>query len=239
MSDRGSKKPFGWADNSQVRKEEFAELLNTPAFKDVFNEKYVEALERRRDFLVARTQTIWAIASLISVVVVVAVLSAHMSVSLFGILAVNPSDLREVLLVILFTLSAYDTYCNVVETRYINELIDIYIHSLSKANDAARRALQVRYGFGARVMMNRSFGSTAPTPSRRLLIMMLIATIGFLSIVMCAFLVMIAAMVDIIIHPTISTTVSVFVVAYCILTSAMQFIIHAFSGTLSAETTKG
>lgn len=105
MSDRARKKPFGWADLSQVRKDEFAELLNIPVFKDVFNEKYVEALERRRDFLVARTQKIWAILSLISLILGVAVLSVHISFSLIGISTVNARDLRELLLVILFTLS--------------------------------------------------------------------------------------------------------------------------------------
>lgn len=112
--------------------------------------------------------------------------------------------------------------------------LDTYIQRLSNGNDAARRALQVRYGFGVSVMMNWQLGPTT-TPSLRQLIMTLIVVVGwFLVIFVCLLLVQIAAMVDIIIHPTISTTVSVLVVVYCILGVAMIFIIHAFSGTLSA-----
>jgi hypothetical protein len=56
MSKAQSDKPFKWSDKGRIRKQEFAELWDTPAFKDVFNEKYVEGLERRKDSLTARFQ---------------------------------------------------------------------------------------------------------------------------------------------------------------------------------------
>ena len=238
MSGQGAKKPFGWADHSRVRKEEFAELLNSPFFHEVFNEKYVEGLERRREFLVSRSQKILGITFLIAVILGLAVLSVHPSFSLFGISMADARNFREVLLVISFSLGVYDALNNVRETTYIDEFIDTYIQRLSKGNDAAYRALHVRYGLGVDFMSNRKLGPIKP--SVRQLIMIIVATVGW-SLIGGVFLLLIpiVTMVDIIIHPTISTTISVLVDVYCVLGVVMTYGIHALSGTVVAEERKG
>lgn len=113
LKDRGQGK-FAWADNSKARKERFSELLNTPVFKDILSEKHIDGLERRRDLLAGRSEKLVVLQMLIFVFLGLSILSAQFSISIFGISTVSARSLRELLLVISYTLAAYNTLQNVI-----------------------------------------------------------------------------------------------------------------------------
>jgi hypothetical protein len=49
MSEPSPDKPFRWSYARQARRKELIEILKTPAFKEVFNDKFIDGLERRKE----------------------------------------------------------------------------------------------------------------------------------------------------------------------------------------------
>ena len=85
MANIGSEEPFRWSDASKTRRADFASLLEAPAFKDVFNDKFIDGLERRKDYLTSRSDKVQGIQLTILLVLAMALLSQHLSISFFGL----------------------------------------------------------------------------------------------------------------------------------------------------------
>lgn len=235
MSVSSPEKSFRWSDKPKARKQEFAELLDVPAFKDLFNEKYFEGLERRKDFLVGRAHKMQAVQLLTLLLLGLAVLSVHLSVSFFGLSTAESRNVREVLLVVSSSVQLFNIF-SVTEQMYIRELLDTYVRKLSKGNDIARRALEVRYGLGASFVFSPVIEGWRPTGRQALVVVA--AFIGLIGWLLMAFvgaiLIQIAAMIDIIREPTISTKVSVFVIIYVVAVDLASLGIQAMSGGFGA-----
>src|SRR4051794_12043235 len=115
--------PFKWADKPAFRKKEFLELLNADASKDLFNEKFIEGLEKRRDLLNARSEKVQIIQLTIMVILLISLLSMHMSISFLGLSTPDARGVRELLLIISSSIQlglAFQTS----EQMYIRELLD-------------------------------------------------------------------------------------------------------------------
>jgi hypothetical protein len=230
-----SDEKFKWANAPTLRRNQFARLLDDPAFKDVFNDKFVEGLEKRRDYLAGRSAKVQIVIMTIMLLLSMALLSVHSSISFIGLSTSDSRDIREVLLVIASSVQLLNIF-GVIEQGYIRDLLETYATKLANGNEAARQALRVRYGLGANVV-------TVPRPDQGLptamqIIVILCGGIGLIGWLVMSFvfltIVQIAALIDIIRDPTVSLKVSVFVVIYVVLVDAATFGIQIMSGAYGA-----
>jgi hypothetical protein len=240
MNEPNLEPSFRWADKIKARKAEITELFNAPTFKDIFSDKFVEGLERRRELLEGRSHKVQVAQLLILIMLAMALLSLHLTVSIFGLSTADTRNLREVLLVVSSTVQLFNLF-SIREQMYIREFLEVYINKLSKGNDIARRALRIRYGLGHGFDSPWTF--EGKKPKRRHLIVLLATLIGLLGWILmalvCAITIQIAAMFDILRDPTISIGWSLVVVIYVLIVDAATFGIQAMGGGFSSVSQEG
>ena len=230
MSDPTPAQHFKWAEKATQRKEEFSQLLDDPAFKDIFDEKFIDGLEKRREVLDAQFRRVQII-QLTSLVILGFILVApHINVSFFGLISSDGRGLREILMFLGATIQLYTGLLLNHRQVYVSEILQAYAMKLSKGNVAALRVLYLRYGTGETEMLKLSkqrytagqvFGIIAAA----------IGTLTWIFIsALCVFLVEVAAAVSVISDPTFSRKISVSLVIYILLVFAAGMSIQAMAG---------
>lgn len=232
MSQSATKKPFKWSAIQQARKKGVAGLLDAPAFKDVFNDKFVDGLERRRDTLQARILKVHLFQLIALLILAMAVLSFHLAISLFGVSANDARNVRELLLVISSTAQLFNAV-NIMQSAQISEFIDGYAWKLAKGNAMALNAIRLRYGLANNDVVPNIEG--ARTRKWYHLFIAREVIIGLITWVLAALMftafIQIAAMVDIIRDPTISFKVSILVIIYVLLSDFAAGGVQIVTGT--------
>jgi hypothetical protein len=197
---------------SSATQEQFYELFNTATFADVFNEKYIDGLEKRRDFLDGQTKKSEAIQILAFSLLALSVFPIHLPFSFLGLSVSNVRDVREILLVV----CAYSLFYIVplgVEKGYISDLLQAHVRKLSKGNDVALLALKTRYGLQPLKFPEMKM-------SLRHAYFVLVASVGllvsFLLLIVFPIVIAIVALFDIVRDPTVSITVSILVIIFFI-----------------------
>jgi hypothetical protein len=146
MSDATPVEHFKWAEKSTQRKEEFSRLLTDPAFKDIFNDKFIDGLEKRRENLDAQFRRV-QIVQLTSLIILGLILVApHINVSFFCLISSDGRGLREILMFLSATVQLYTGILLNPRQVYISEILSVYALKLSNGNAAALRVLYLRYG---------------------------------------------------------------------------------------------
>ena len=232
MPDTEPPKSFKWSDKSKVRRDEFASLLDAPAYKGVFDEKYFDGLERRKAFLEGRTHKVEVLQATVLLILALAVLSLHLPISFFGVSSGDTRSLREVLLVIASTIQFMLMWYR-SEQHYIDELLTTYVGKLSRGSESAQHALAVRYGLGTGFMIHQSSDVKRMTrfQSRVTIWVVLSFYLWGLIAVVGVFLIQIVAVIDILRDPTIALWVSILVVVYVIAVYVVTFGMEAMTGT--------
>jgi hypothetical protein len=233
MPDSESPKSFKWSDKSKFRRNEFASLLDAPEYKNIFDEKYFDGLERRKAFLEGRTHTVEVLHATVLLFLALAVLSVHLPISLFGVSSGDTRSFREVLLIIASTVQ-YMSMWYKSEQRYIDELLTTYVGKLSRGAESAQHALAVRYGLGAAFMIHE-LGHVKPTRFQKIATIWMLFSYSLwgLMAVAVVFLIQIAAVIDILRDPTISLTVSILVVVYVITVYFVTLGLQAMTGMIA------
>jgi hypothetical protein len=208
------KKKFDWADGRIQQRQKFAELLDDENMRrDIFNEKYFDALERRRDSLQGFHNKVQLIQWTGILLLGVAILSVHIPISVFGLSTGDSHSVREILLLILATVPLTAILPSIQEAN-ITEQLEIYVDKVSKGDAAVRRALRARFGLSSD--MPKAI-SEMPIGLRQLPTLLAggIGIIGFFLLILLIFTsIEIVAMIDIVKNPTVSTKFSWFVVLY-------------------------
>jgi hypothetical protein len=235
MSESSPDKPFKWSYARQARSKELIELLKTPAFKEVFNDKFIDGLERRKESLEGRFLKVQAVQIVILLCLGISVLSVHLTVSLFGVSTGDAKNVREILLIISSSVQLINIF-NVINESYIRDFLSAYVQNLSKGNEIALKALQMRYGLGFGLAAPKIEGAKLNWRHVFVVVAAGIGLFGWLTIAfVCAILIQIAAMIGILEDPTISLKFSIFVIIYVILVDCATFGIHIFGGGFSAN----
>jgi len=143
-----------------------------------------------------------------------------------GLSATNVRDLREILLLV-YAYTLFHTVPLIIEQNYIRDLLEAFVRRVSKGNDVALLALKTRYGLNA-ALPDWKFSSL------RYAYFILGAAGWFIVAVLMwiifAIIVPIVALFDIVLDPTVSTTVSILVIIYFIgsVAATTVFGIHTF-----------
>jgi hypothetical protein len=225
-------KKFDWAAGRIQQRQKFAEMLDDEKLRrDVFNEKYFEGLERRMDQLKGFHSKIQLIQWTGILLLALAVLSVHIPISLFGLSTGDAHSVREILLLILATVPLAALSPSLQEAN-VTEQLEVYADKISEGNAAVRRAVRARYGLSNE--MPRMFAEGGPPIGFRQLPTLLSGGIGIIGFFLMTFVVFtsieIAAMIDIVRNPTISTRVSWLVILYVCLAFAMNSSIRKMHG---------
>jgi hypothetical protein len=206
-----------WLDQPRLRRKAFLELFDTPNFKELLNEKFIDGLEKRKDDLERKLQRIQAVQWLVNLILALALLSVHMPISLFGISATDSYNFREMLLVIASALQGHAMF-DAQRERYIFEILTAYVTKLSRENTALRYALGLRYSLDANYEVDKIAGRKQLTINQ--LIFLLATGLGLVVWSVMTFLlpwvIQLFAIIDILRNPTFSTTLSIFVLIYVV-----------------------
>jgi hypothetical protein len=206
---------------SSATQEQFYELFNTSTFTDIFNEKYMDGLEKRRDLLDSQARKFQTIQTLSLSLLTLSILSIHLPISFLSFSTANVRDLREILLVAYAYILFYITPL-VVEQNYIRDLLEAHVRRLSKGHDVALLALKTRYGLNP-ASPEWKFSSL------RYAYFVLSATggliVSFLLMIVSSIIIPIVALFDIVRDPTVSVTVSILVVIYFIGSTAANMLL--------------
>jgi hypothetical protein len=232
MSEDKSEEPFHWSDIAEARKTAFRNLLDAPAFNDIFNDKFIEGMEKRRDVLSARSHKVMIVQLSILMILGLGLLSVHLTVSLFGLSSSDTRFFRELLLVVSSTIQIWNVF-STRELVYLSDFLRSYIDVNCRDDENAREVLCIRYGLapGFSSYVTQLRGKQSKLHHKILLIG---ACIGFLvwlcTIVIVGITIQVAAMVDIIREPTISTKVSVLVTIYVVVADVVTFGFYSLNG---------
>jgi|SRR5882672_4921606 len=234
-----SENRFRWGDTPKNRQEEFTRLLTAPAFKDVFNEKFIESLERRKSYLAGRSDKVQIVQLTVMLLLSMALLSVHSNISFLGLSTANSRDLREMLLVIGASVQFLNTF-SVAEQTYIRDWLSAYATKMARGDEAAYRALRARFGLGANLVTIPRFEQGRPTAGQVIVLLMGgIGIIGWLLMtVVFTMIVQVAALIDIARDPTMSLKISTFVILYVLLVDAASFGTLIMSGAFGTRLTE-
>jgi hypothetical protein len=112
--------------------------------RDVFNERYFEALERRRDAITVAAAKRQSLVWIGMLFLGLSVLSVHVPVSMFG-LSVDAKNLREILLLALSTLQVAGIMPELEKANITDHLFAL-VSFVSRGDETAARALRLRFG---------------------------------------------------------------------------------------------
>jgi hypothetical protein len=195
--------------------ERFGQLYGSSRYKHVFDLKFLEGLEKRRELLEGRNFKAIALQAPLFLLLAFALVNLDVRVSVAGFSVEGVRGLREILLII-SSLLALRTSNLDRELGDVNEIMKSAVQKLSGGKDDVRNFLAVRYGI-EEFSDARSFDQNLKSGPFQYVSAVLIALpvvlyIGALAVVGLG--VQILTLREILIHPNFSFAVSVCVVAF-------------------------
>src|SRR6266478_6105776 len=88
-----------------VRQERYGQLHGSTKYKDIFDQKFLEGLEKRRDLLESRNYKLWGLQIPLFLLLAFSLVNLDLKVSLAGFSIEGVRGIREILLVILAILA--------------------------------------------------------------------------------------------------------------------------------------
>jgi hypothetical protein len=224
---------FRWDEQRRKDNEAFRDLLNRKAVREkLFGEKFIDALERRRDALDERARKLTVIQLTLSLLLAVSVIVPELSVGVFGLTS-KAGNFREFLLVLTGSLPLYGMLASIEQSR-ITDAMHIFLQKQADGDKDTLRVLALRYGIlidlkvpeliGKKVSKLRkiTFGIGAVGVA----IWIVVTALAFISLEF-------VVMVSILMTPTVSLTLSLFVCLYVLLINISNFGIRAATGISS------
>jgi hypothetical protein len=134
-----------WVWPSQLRTQRYAELHGRSAYKDVFNAKFLDGLEKRRDLIEGRYYKALAIQIPLFLLLAFSLVKPDLKLSIVGFSIDGVRGLREILLVVSSTMNVV-IWNFTKELQDINEMLSGVAQKLSRENADALAFLRTRYG---------------------------------------------------------------------------------------------
>jgi hypothetical protein len=237
---------FRWDEDRLQENERFRETLNkTELRKELFNEKFIEALEKRHDALAERQRKATLVTMSATLLLAIALLALNLPVSLFGISASNAANLREFLLVLLTSIPLYTLFGSIEQTG-IADAMKTWISRASRGDKDVERVLRLRYGVAATIgleNLQRAGPEMIAWPKWRKIRVTIAFVGGLLWLLLTAgilFILEIWGLLSILIHPTVSFGFSLLVVVYVACALCVSYGMRAAAGIIggSPETDK-
>lgn len=238
MTDNAKQEPTGfrWDEDRIQENERFREALNkTELRKDLFNEKFIEALEKRHDALAERNRKASLVTGTALLLLAIALLAVNVPVSIFGVSASNASNLREVLLVLLASIPLFTLFGGIQQTR-IADLIKAWISRAARGDKDVERVLLLRYGLGIPDMLtslHRAGPELMTWPTRRKAKVIVAFTGGILWLLLTFVMLVVLeiwGLLSILFYPTVSFGFSLLVVIYVVCANCVTFGMRAAAG---------
>ncbi|MFL9503950.1 hypothetical protein ACJMQP_28225 [Rhodopseudomonas palustris] len=224
---------FKWYEQRVRDNEAFQELLKRKSCREkLFDDKFIEALERRRDVLVVKSSRIMLLQLTLSLMLAVSVFVPDLSITMFG-LSSKAANLREFLLVVTGAVPIYGMLASIEHSRLTDAMI-ILLQDRAEGDPDALRLLKLRYGILSELKIPDVKGRTLSKYQK--VFMGVGATTVFVWFVVTALAFMsleFVVMISILVKPSVSTTVSLLVCLYIVVLNIANFGIRAAMGILS------
>jgi hypothetical protein len=193
----------------------YVELHGSSKYKDVFDQKFLDGLEKRRELLEGRNFKVLAIQIPLFLLLAVSLINQDVKLSIVGFSIDGARGLREILLVITSILGLMASGFN-RELGDIKEIMKGAVEKLSQGNADSREFLNVRYGL-SEFAYGRTFDPHLHTGNFHLvwavlILMPMLLLLG--ALVGVALSVQFLNLREILLHPNFSPTVSVMVIVF-------------------------
>lgn len=230
---------FRWDQDRIEENERFREALNkTELRKDIFNEKFIDALEKRNDALADRQRKAMLFMGSATLLLAVALLAVNVPVSLFGLSASNAANLREVLLIIIASVPLYTLFGSIEQLR-IADAMKAWISRTSRGDKHTERVLLLRYGLGTPTLLGnfQRLGPEVITWSTWRKVKLTFAFVGgilwLLLTIGMVIVLEIWGLLSILFHPTVSVGFSLLVIVYVVCAYCVSYGMRAAAGVIS------
>jgi hypothetical protein len=233
-----AKQPIGfrWDQDRLQENERFRAALNkTEVRKEIFNEKFIDGLEKRHDALAERQRKAMLVTGSAFLLLSIALLAVNVPVSLFGVSASNAGNLRELLLVLLASIPLFTLFGSIEQTR-IADAMNAWISRASRGDKDVERVLLLRYGLATPIglcNLQRAGPEMIAWSKWRMAkvifafiggLLWLLLTIGML------ILLEVWGLLSILTYPTVSFGFSLLVVIYVVSANCVSFGMRAAAG---------
>jgi hypothetical protein len=231
----GEKQKIRWEEQRVKDNEAFRDLLNRKSIREkLFDQKFIDGLEKRRDALEERSRKLSVIQLTLTFLLAVSLLVPNMPIAVFG-LSSSAGSFREFLLVLVGSLPIYGMLAAVEQSR-ITDAMHIYLQKQAEGDPDALRLLKLRYGIVLPFKIPDFSGRTF-TLYQKLYLGVGIASMSvwFVVTAIVFFSLEFIAIVSILMNPTFSRTISILICIYVVLLTISNFGIRAFAGISSAK----
>jgi hypothetical protein len=204
-----------WRLPRSVREEQYSQVFAKEAFDKIFDDKFVDGLEKRRDLLESRQFTIIAIQIPILVLLLLSLLDLDFPITILGVTPHSSKSIRELLVVISATLGLAVTNLD-LEINEFKELMRAFFRQRSQMDKAAEYILRKRYRLGVVNM---------PAPGQLIIgtTQLIVGTMGVVATIVVAgalltfvFALQICVLIDIYNSPSFSLFVSKITIVYVV-----------------------
>lgn len=221
---------FRWDEERVAANEAFADALSKKHLREtVFNEKFADGLEKRKDAIYQENRRYSTVQRLAFAALVVSLLLGETSVSVFGI-STKPYNLREFLLLVASG-SQLARLLNEIVLQDLYDALRVYIKKAAGSDAAVLRVLQLRYGIAAMRALPNVAGKKL---SRGQKVTFSLVSIGFIGIFLVGLFGMIAlqiaALVSIFYYPTVSIWLSIIVLFFVVSVDVLEFALRSVLG---------
>jgi len=221
-----------WRLPRSVREENYSKVFAKQEFKETFDTKFADGLEKRHDVLEGRKFKIVAIQIPIFILLLLSVLDLDFPITILGVTPHSSKNIRELLISVYATIGLYMTNLD-IETNELKEVLRAYIQQRFRTDPTAELILRKRYGLGTRGVH---------TPSDDLFIgrlQLIFGTLGaFATILVVAVLFIFAVvlevyvLIDIYNSPSFSPLVSKMTIVYVVACNIAAIVYWLFNHSL-------
>jgi len=206
---------ISWTKISTLRKQKFDALLSKHG--EIFDEKFIEMVQKRRERLLNLTLKLTAIQVPILAFLTFALIPVDASVSVLGISPATNRNLREILIVF----SAITGLLAVglsVNRQTLSDIVQAYVDKRSKSDNEANEYLSIGHGLSFASLPNSDYGLLSFGRGYLMLLLLLIFLVISLFIITvgAALALHVLILRDIYYYPSYSHAVSLLVISLVI-----------------------
>jgi hypothetical protein len=136
-----------WLWPHTLRQERIGQLYGSTKYKDLFDQKFLEGLEKRRDLLESRTYKLWGLQTPLFLLLAFSLVNLDVKLSLAGFSIEGVRGIREIILVILGFLTMASSNIQ-RELDDVKEVMSGIVAKMSGDKIDVLDLLKVRFGLG-------------------------------------------------------------------------------------------
>lgn len=207
-----------WKSAADLRKQRFYEVL-AKARKGVFDDKYIELIQRRRTSNYKIAFRVFSLQMPILIFLVLSLIPIDASVSVLGITPSGNRNLREMLLVFSGLLGMAAAGLN-HHAAVLSEILSAYAEKQSRGDEKIKEYLGIGYGVNFAVLPDTSGVNLKTSGWYAAFIVLLVMALVLLIVVvlLAAFTIHLLVLRDVYVDPSFSHGVSVGVIVFVLLT---------------------